>query len=213
MPTGKARPPAGTQDKAIDFYFDFISPYGWIGAEQIGAIVRRFGRQLRWHPFLLKATVIEAMGLPPPLETPLKGAYLYHDIKRALRYHGQTLSADARFTFSSVPAARAVLWARDAAPQHVEVLVLSLYRAHWSDGRDISDSNCVLDLIAALGLPRADAAEALRSEAIKAALHAENAAAIRAGIFGSPTFVTEGEIFWGADRLSMLEAWIERGGW
>jgi len=209
----ETRHPVDAQNTAIDFYFDFISPYGWIGAEQIGSIARRFERALHWHPILLKATVLEAMRLPPPLETPLKGPYLINDIKRSLRYHGLPLSGDARFGFSSVSAARAVLWVRDMAPDKVERLVLSLYRTHWSDGRDISDLNRVLDLIAALGLPRKEAAAALLGDAIKVALHAETAAAIEVGIFGSPTFVIGNEIFWGADRLSMMEAWIEKGGW
>jgi 2-hydroxychromene-2-carboxylate isomerase len=197
----------------IDVYFDFISPFGWIGAEKVGAIARRFDRELRWHPFLLKVTVLETMQLPPPLETPLKGTYLLHDIKRSLRYHGLSMAAAPRIGFSSVTAARLVLWSRQTAPQLTEILVLSLYRAHWSDGLDISETETVLDIAAAAGLTRRDAAAALASEAMKTALREEVDAAVQAGIFGSPTFVVDGEAFWGSDRLSMLEKWIETGGW
>lgn len=205
-----------TQDsntQAIDFYFDFISPFGWIGAERIGAIARRFARQVNWHPFLLKVTVLETMGLPPPLQTPLKGKYLVHDLHRSLRYHGLSLSAHAPFTFSSVPAARATLWARATAPQSVEALILALYRAHWSRGRNISDVETVLDTVAELGLSRSHAAAALQENTLKSALREETAAAIDAGVFGSPTTVVDGELFWGADRLCMVETWLAKGGW
>lgn len=200
-------------ESAIDVYFDFVSPYGWIAAEKIGTVAARFTRPLRWHPILLKATVLDAMGLPPPLETPLKGPYLRHDIARSLRYHGLHMAESARFGFSSLAASRAALWARGAAPGHLHALILVLYRAHWSDGRDISSADTVLDLVADIGLPRAAAAAALQSDAVKQALIDENAAAIRAGIFGSPTFVVGDEKFWGADRLPMVEAWIAKGGW
>lgn len=199
--------------QAIDFYFDFISPFGWIGAERIGAIARRFDRPVSWHPFLLKATVLEAMGLPPPLQTPLKGKYLIHDLHRSLRYHGLSLSADAAFTFSSVPAARVTLWARATAPQSVEPLILALYRAHWSQGMNIANVETILDIVADLGLSRSHAATALRDDALKSALREATAAAIDAGVFGSPTTVVDGELFWGSDRLCMVETWLARGGW
>lgn len=198
---------------AIDVYFDFVSPYGWIAAEKIGEVAARFARPLRWHPILLKVTVLDTMGLPPPLETPLKGPYLRHDIARSLRYHGLALAESARFGFSSLAALRAALWARSAAPEQLHALILAVYRAHWSDGLDISCTDTLLNIVAKVGLSRTAADAALRSDAVKQALIDENAAAIRAGIFGSPTFVVDGEKFWGADRLPMVDAWIARGGW
>lgn len=197
----------------IDYFFDFISPFGWIGAEHITAIARRFERRVTWHPFLLQVTVVELMGLKPPLETPLKGAYLLHDIKRSMRYHGLSMSDQARFGFKSLAPARAVLWARDRSPERVEDLVLALYRAHWSQGRDISDVRTVLEVVADLGLSVAQAAIALDSSVIKTALRESTASAVQAGVFGSPTVIVDGEMFWGADRLPTVEAWLERGGW
>jgi 2-hydroxychromene-2-carboxylate isomerase len=197
----------------LDFYFDFISPYGWIGAEQVGALARRLDREVRWHPILLKMTVIEAMGLPPPLQTPLKGAYMRHDIGRSLRFHGLTLAPNARFSFSPLNAARVVLWAKTWAPDRMEALVLSLYRAHWSDAQDISATDTVLDIVASTGLPRAAAADALHSDGLRDAPRIVTVEAMAAGIFGSPTLVIDGEAFWGSDRFAMAEAWLETGGW
>lgn len=198
---------------ALGFYFDFISPYGWIGAERVGPLARRFGRAVDWRPILLKMTVIGAMGLPQPLQTPLKGPYMRHDIGRSLRFHGLHLAPDARFGFSPLKAARAVLWAKTVAPDKVEPLVLSLYRAHWSQARDIAAADTVLDIVEANGLPRRDAAEALDSEAFRDAPGAVTTDAMAAGIFGSPTLVIDGEPFWGSDRFAMAEAWLETGGW
>lgn len=197
----------------LDFYFDFISPYGWIGAEQVGTLARRFDRAVRWHPILLKMTVIEAMGLPPPLQTPLKGTYMRHDIGRSLRFHGLTLAPNARFSFSPLNAASAVLWAQMQAPERVEPLILSLYRAHWSEARDISVIDTVLDIVASVGLSHAAAADALGSDGHHYAPKAVTTDAMAAGVFGSPTLVIDGEAFWGADRFAMAEAWLQTGGW
>lgn len=197
----------------LGFYFDFISPYGWIGAERIGTLARRFGRLVDWHPILLKMTVVQTMGLPPPLRTPLKGPYMRHDISRSLRFHGLQLAADARFDFSPLKAACAVLWAREIAPERVEALVLALYRAHWTGGRDISDSATVLDIVDGCGLSRPDAAAMLDGDTHRQALVAQTDAAMAAGIFGSPSVVIDGEMFWGSDRLSMVERWLDTGGW
>lgn len=213
MTSPAARTPDDAGASPIDFFFDFLSPFGWIGAEQVGAIARRFGRSVAWHPFLLKATVIEAMGLKPLLKTPLKGDYVLHDIYRSLRYHGMRMAPGAIFDFSSVPAARATLWVRATSPGQCEDLVLALYRSHWAEGRDISELDTILDLIEGVGLSRTEAAAALASEPLKTALREANEAAIGRGVFGSPTVIVDGEMFWGADRLPMVEAWLERGGW
>lgn len=198
---------------AIDFFFDFISPYGWIGAEHVGKLAHRFDRIVNWRPFLLRIIVKDVMKAEPPLDIPLKGAYLLRDLKRSARYHGLAISEAARFGFNSTHAARAVVWTRSASPDKVEALVLALYRAHWSNGRDISEPETVLDVAEELGLSRTGAQSAIEDALVKEAFRAEVANAIELGVFGSPTFVVDGELFWGADRLPMLEAWLEQGGW
>ncbi|MBB6123629.1 2-hydroxychromene-2-carboxylate isomerase [Sphingobium subterraneum] len=207
------QPDASNDRNPIDFYFDFISPFGWIGAERIGAVARTLDRTVRWHPFLLKVTVVDTMGLPPLLDIPLKGDYVRRDFPRSLRYHGLQLAEDPLFTFSPVVAARAALWVREVAPQRTEDLVLALYRAHWSEGRNISVMDTVLAVIAEQGLSPDDAKAALHSEPIKTALRNETTDAIAAGVFGSPTMIVDGEIFWGSDRIDMMAQWIATGGW
>jgi 2-hydroxychromene-2-carboxylate isomerase len=74
-------------NKPVEFFFDFISPFGWFAAERIGGIVRAHGRNVAWKPLLLGVTVKQAMGLPAVLQTPLKGPYLLHDAERCARLY------------------------------------------------------------------------------------------------------------------------------
>lgn len=66
----------------IAFYFDFLSPFGYLAATQIEDIAARHGREVTWHPFLLGVTVMQVMGLKPLLETPLKADYMKIDPPR-----------------------------------------------------------------------------------------------------------------------------------
>jgi hypothetical protein len=74
-------------NKPVEFFFDFISPFGWFAAERIGGIARAHGRNVAWIPLLFGVTVKQTMGLPAVLQTPLKGPYLLHDAERCARLY------------------------------------------------------------------------------------------------------------------------------
>lgn len=197
----------------IEFFFDFMSPYGWIAAEQVGALARQAGREVDWVPFLLKATVVEAMGLKPVLDTPLKGAYALHDCRRLARLHGLSISAAARFTFSPLLPARAAFHLKHADPARMESFVLALYRRHWRDAGDISRPDEVLSVAQEVGLDTGALAEALEDPGVKAGFRRSVEDTIARGVFGSPTVIVDGEPFWGADRLDQVALWLRTGGW
>ncbi|MET1025760.1 MAG: 2-hydroxychromene-2-carboxylate isomerase [Dongiaceae bacterium] len=195
--------------RSINFFFDFVSPYGWFAAERIGALAHRHGRTVRWRPILLKVTVMQAMGLPPLLETPLKGAYIMRDAARSARFYGLPWRPPAAISFSSVAAARAVTWANSQTGLNVEALVLALYRRAWTQAGDISTPEAVAAVASSVGFDRDQVLDALGRPEVKEALRVAVAAALDQGVFGSPFIVVDGEPFWGADRLNMVEHWLE----
>src|SRR6185369_560567 len=75
----------------IDFYFDFLSSYGYFASLRIEALAARHGRAVRWHSMLLGVAVMKTMGLKPLLETPLKSDYVLRDVARYMRRHGLQL--------------------------------------------------------------------------------------------------------------------------
>lgn len=76
----------------IEFYFDFISPYGYLAATRIETLAGRYGRTVEWRPFLLGVTVMEVMGLKPIMQTPLKSDYAAVDLPRMARLLGAPLA-------------------------------------------------------------------------------------------------------------------------
>jgi 2-hydroxychromene-2-carboxylate isomerase len=185
-------------NKPIEFFFDFVSPYGWFAAERIGGIARAHDRTVAWKPLLLGVTVKQAMGLPALLETPLKGRYLLHDAERCARLYGLPWRPPTPITFSSVAAERAVVWAV-ARDLDVEPLVLGLYRRAWAEARDISTPDAVADVAASIGFDRAGLRAGIECPETKAGLRSAVADAVARGFsarhslssmvshFGAPT--------------------------
>jgi 2-hydroxychromene-2-carboxylate isomerase len=93
------------------------------------------------------------------------------------------------------------------------VLAKALYRAYFTEGKDIGSPATVADIAGSVGLDASALAAALEDPALKDRAKREVESAIAAGVFGSPFFVVDGEAFWGVDRMPMVEEWIRTGGW
>jgi 2-hydroxychromene-2-carboxylate isomerase len=72
-------------EKCVDFYFDFISPFGFFASLQIGALAARYGYSVRWHSMLIGVSVLKVMGMKPFLKIPLKGPHTIRDAQRYAR--------------------------------------------------------------------------------------------------------------------------------
>jgi 2-hydroxychromene-2-carboxylate isomerase len=198
----------------IDFYFDFISPYGYFASLRVEELAAKHGRQVRWHSMLLGVSVLKVMGLKPLLETPLKGDYVRRDVLRQARRLGLSMVRQPDDPMMDPRAAgRAFHWVRRERPELATPLAQAIFHAYWMLGQDLSTSQA----LAAIELPPGIDAHWLR-EGIEGAesgplLRGAVDASLKRGIFGSPTLVVDGEMFWGFDRLDEVDEWLTRGGW
>ena len=197
---------------AIEFWFDFSSPYGYLAAQKIDEIGAKHGRAVDWRPFLL-GIVFKTTGMGPLPHIPLKGDYTRHDLPRAARRLGVPLKVPSPFPFLSVNASRAVYWLADQDKAKANALAKALFDAAWGEGRDISGASAVADIAAAQGLDRDAMLAALKDPAVKDRLRKEVDHALAAGVFGSPYMRVDGEPFWGHDRLDEIDQWLASGGW
>jgi 2-hydroxychromene-2-carboxylate isomerase len=193
---------------AIDFYFDFSSPYSYIASEWIEAVGARHGRAVHWHAILLGAT-FQAAELKSPVAYPLKREYSLRDFARSARFAGLPYRQPAKFPIPTQNAARVFWWLHDSqAPERAVAWAHAGLRAYFTRGVDLSDIAVLRALAAESGLDAA-AAEAAWSDPLwKDRLKRENDAAIAAGVFGAPFFIVDGEPFWGNDRRAQLEQWL-----
>jgi 2-hydroxychromene-2-carboxylate isomerase len=201
-----------TAGAPVDFYFEFSSPYGYIAAELAEEMEKRIGRPMRWRPTLL-GPVFKITGQAPLVDVPMKGEYSKHDFSRSARLHKVQYAHPAKFPIGTVAAVRAFYWVHDRDPGEARALARALYKAYFTEGKDISAPAAVVEIAKAVGVDGAALAAALDDPAVKDRGKREVEAAIAAGVFGSPFFMVDGEPFWGVDRIPMVEDWIRTGGW
>ena len=185
---------------ALELWFDFGSPYAYLSVMRIEAAAAPRGIAVAWKPFQLGA-IFRALGWDssPFVLQKEKGAYVWKDLARQCRKHGLPWRQPSRFPRGSVLPARVALWGGDAP--WVAAFCRRVMQLNFVEDRDIDDAEAVGGVLAALGLD-ADAVIAQAcSEAHKPRLRQQTEAARALGIFGAPTFMARGEMFWGNDRL------------
>lgn len=193
------------QNRSLRFYFSFRSPYSWLAAEKLEAELGDLG------------VAIERIPIYPTPETfpndpsalPDKQAYLIQDIPRLAREQGLAL----RFPASSdtdwaLPHAAFLGAQRHGAGQR---FMLAAFRKRFCEGLDLGEDGVVADAAVDAGLDPERVLEAGRSEEFRAEASAGWRLAVeRDRIFGVPSFVFAGKLYWGQDRMHFLRSAIVR---
>lgn len=200
-------------NQPVEFFFDFISPYAYLGSTQIEAVAERHGRQVDWKPLLIGITIMKVMGMKPLLEVPLKGDYLYKDAPRMARLLGVPFRHHGLKGINSVAASRAYLWIRSRDAAMAKRFAQRIFARLWVEGRDITSPQASAEEATALGMDASALLAALESPEIKQSLKDAVDSAMARGVFGVPYFIADGEPIWGGDRLWMLEHWLAHGSW
>jgi 2-hydroxychromene-2-carboxylate isomerase len=194
---------------AVEFYFEFSSPYAYFASERVEAICARWGLPLVWRPILLGA-ILERTGQRPLLTDGVRGAYAVQDCLRWARLNGIPFRVPQPHPVNSLKAARGAL-ALEGDPRHA-AYIHACMRAYWAAGQDISEDGVLAGVVAGLGLDVPAFHSRIAAPAIKERLRAETGGAWARGVFGTPTCVYRDERFWGNDRLPVLERVIEEAG-
>ena len=197
---------------AIEFYFDFSSPYGYLAAQRIEEVVGEYEREILWKPFLLGA-VFKITGVKPALDIPMKGDYARLDLARSARLYDTPFVLPETFPFMSVAACRASYWLNESDPEAARELIEALYDTAFGEGQSIREPAEVAAVAEELGHDPDTVLAAVQEPRIKDLLRREVEAAIAKGVFGSPYIIVDDEPFWGFDRLDDVALWLEMGGW
>lgn len=197
----------------IEFYFDPISPFAYLGSVEIERVASRLGREVTWKPVLIGITILKVMGLKPLPETPLKGPYLKHDAVRLAEYYGVPFRYHGLSGINSLAALRAFVVLNERDPRLAKSLMQKVFERLWVRGLDITGTSAVIEEATALSLEQAALTRDIESEHAKTLLKQQVDAAIAAGVFGVPYFVVDGEPMWGVDRIWMVEHWATRHSW
>lgn len=196
----------------IEFFLDFSSPYAYLASQRITAVAHKHNRTVDWKPILLGA-VFKVTGGQPLVNHPLKGDYSRHDMERSARRLGVPLIFPPGFPFNSIAVGRAFYWLETTNPTLAVPYAQAVYQRAFAEGGPVATTDAAAAIGAGLGLDPEALLTAIALPEWKDRLRVETDRAIGLGVFGAPTMIVDGEMFWGADRLDHLDEWLARGGW
>jgi carboxymethylenebutenolidase len=197
----------------IDYFFAPQSPWVYLGHRRFVDLARRAGAAVRVRPMDLGAKVFPVSGgLPLPQRAPQRQAYRLVELDRFRRFLGLPMNVKPRFfPVAADPAARLIV-ATDREQGSAAALELTgrILTACWAEERDIASAETLSALLAESGLEASLLAASTTPE-VQATYDAHTQAAIEAGVFGAPSYVVDGEIFWGQDRLDFVARRLLQG--
>jgi 2-hydroxychromene-2-carboxylate isomerase len=190
---------------ALTFYFDFISPYAYLAWRHVRPLGQRHGRAVDAVPILF-AALLDANGQKGPAEIPAKRAHTWKDVMRTARRVGAPIAPPATHPFNPLLALRVA--ANPAAGAQRDALIDALYAATWAEGLDVTDAAVVARVVERAGLDGAAFVAWAATPEAKALVRTRTDEALARGVFGVPTVLADGELFWGFDTFPNLEAFL-----
>ncbi len=191
--------------KTIEFFFDFSSPNAYFAAMQLPALAERHAAQIVYKPFLLGGLFKSLdVNMTPGMTSPAKAQNSMKDLERWSAKYGVPFHYPSRFPMNTVTALRIAL-ALSADGKDIRPFVEATYRAYWVDDRDISDAEVLRSVLSGLGLDADALLARTQDPAVKQALKDATAEAEQRGLFGAPSFIVDGELYFGKDRLEFVE--------
>ncbi len=193
----------------IDFWFSIGSTYTYLSVMRLAEVERTSGIGFRWQPFSVRQIMIEMDNIPFRTK-PVKAAYMWRDIERRAEMHGLPARAPAPYPLAQWDVANRVA-VLGAAEGWVADYARATYRRWFQDGLEPGSEPNLSDSLHEIGQDPSRVTALAATPEIAAAYEAATDTARKLGIFGSPTFAVDRELFWGDDRLDDAIAWYRHG--
>jgi len=197
----------------IDYFFAPNSPWTYLGHQRFCEIAKAAGAAVNVLPVDLGGKVFPVSGgLPLAKRAPQRQAYRLVELKRFSEYLKQPMNVQPAFFPVNPDDAAKLIIAVDLADGSDAALRLTgrILRGVWVDQKNIADARDLAAMLEAEGLPAKRLDESM-SQAVHERYEADSQRAIDAGVFGAPSYVIDGELFWGQDRLDFVQRRLQAG--
>jgi 2-hydroxychromene-2-carboxylate isomerase len=196
---------------SIDYYYSTRSIYAYFGAERIVALARAAGRTLVHKPVDL-SRVVPASGSLAFEQRPVshKRYFFGREIERWSETLGIPVIVDPVHHFGDRTWSAGFVIAAQQQGADVDTLHTAILRALWQDDRDLGDPQVLSQIALEAGLDPAPLHAAAHSAAVQATFVQNSEEAVTRGVFGSPTYIVDGDMVYGQDRLMMVERALKR---
>jgi 2-hydroxychromene-2-carboxylate isomerase len=191
--------------RPITYYFSLLSPWAYIGHRMFLDIAARRDLAVAYKPVMLTDVFAQTGGLPLAKRHPVRQRYRMLELQRWRDKRGLAFTLKPAFWPFDVTLADRFVIAVTLKGFDPGAFLEGAFAAVWEGQRNLGDEATLLDIATSARLPTAELLTLARAETT-AALYAQNTSeAVAAGAFGSPCFVLDGEVFWGQDRLELLD--------
>jgi 2-hydroxychromene-2-carboxylate isomerase len=193
--------------KTVDYYFSPISPWTYLGHARFADMAQRHGASVKVKPVDFGKVFPVSGGLPLPKRAPQRQAYRLVELKRFRDHLKLPLNLQPKFFPAPADLAAQFIIAAGRAGGSAAAMRLAgaILRACWAEERNIADAETLAAICKEQGMDAAALAAAAQSDAVKAEFEGNTQEAIARNVFGAPSYVIDGEIFWGQDRLEFVE--------
>ena len=193
-------------ERVIELFFDVGSPYTYLAVTQVEQLERNTGVAVRLRPFLLGG-VFKATGNTPPAGLAARARWMREDLALWAAHYGVPFRMSSHFPLSTLTTQRALAAAElEGGQPALRALTLPLFRAYWVDDRDVSSPDVIAEVASAAGLDGAGLVARASQDDAKQLLRASTDEAVARGAFGSPSFFVGDQLYFGNDRIALLEA-------
>ena len=187
--------------KTFEFYFDFGSPYTFLAHKQIRIIEKENLVKIKYMPILLGG-LLKLTGIKANIDIPIKGKYMIKDCKLWAEKYNIEFKFNNYFPITTLNLMRCVLIAKKKGFE--QNFINKVFDAIWKEGLNLNDNTIVEKLLKNLDINPKTFLMMAEEPKIKEELRKRTSEAYDKGIFGTPSFVINGKIFWGQDRLDFV---------
>lgn len=197
--------------RRVDVYFSLLSPWAHLGHAPLLELAERHAVEIGWRPMPLMSLFADTGGVPLAKRSVQRRRYRDLELLRWADKRGRPLKLrPAHWPFDPSLADRAVI-ALVAAGKDPAGYVGAGFRAAWEEDRDMAERATIAELLTAEGFDADATLAAAEEPSADETYQANHAAAMEADVFGSPAYVLDGEVFWGQDRLDLLDDALASG--
>lgn len=191
----------------IDFWYSIGSTYSYLTVMRLAKVERACGGEFRWRPFNVRHVMIEQNNIPFK-DKPVKTAYMWRDIERRAERYGLAPRIPAPYPIPGLVLANQIA-TLGAEEGWVADYTRATYRRWFEGGEPAGEEPNISESLKEIGRDPGQVLSAAQSKRIIDALATATNEAMELGVFGSPTFVVDGEVFWGDDRLDDALLWAK----
>ena len=195
--------------REIDFWFSIGSTYTYLSVNRLAEVSAKQNIKFNWHPFSVRKIMMDMDNIPfTPPSKKIKSNYMWRDIKRRAKFYGFFAKVPAPYPLKEFDLANQLAILGMEEGWGVDYVTLT-YKRWFQEGKEPATEPNLSEILQELNLDKEDTLSKAKSSKINNQYLENTDKAYKNGVFGSPTFIYQKEVFWGDDRLEDCIKWIK----